>query len=75
MLRDLNSDLSQAKIDLLFVQIKSSVRDRMHVTGLLEHIGADHIFPSVDAAVQSFLAREASGVLLPATTGAAEHTA
>ena len=57
MLRDLTSDLRRANIDLLFAQVRGSVRQRMRVTGLFDHLGEDHIFPSVEAAVQSFLNR------------------
>ena len=60
MLRDLASDLRQANIDLLLAQVRGSVRQRMYKTGLFEHIGEDHIFLSVDAAVQSFLNRPAA---------------
>jgi len=59
MLRDLASDLRQAGIDLLLAQVRGSVRRRMSKTGLFDHIGKDHIFLSVDAAVQSFLSRPA----------------
>jgi high affinity sulfate transporter 1 len=75
MLRDLNSDLRQANIDLLFAQVRGSVRQRMSKTGLFDHIGEDHIFLSVDAAVQAFLSRPAAVAPLPAATEAAEHTA
>ena len=44
MLRDLTSDLRQANIDLLFAQVRGSVRQRMRVTGLFDHIGEDRIF-------------------------------
>ena len=48
-----------------------SVRQRMPKTGLFDHIGQDHIFLSVDAAVQSFLSRPATGVgTSPATEAA-----
>ena len=75
MLRDLISDLRQANIDLLLAQVRGSVRQRMRVTGLFDHIGEDHIFLSVDAAVQSFLSRPAAAPPLDAATEAAEHTA
>jgi sulfate permease, SulP family len=82
-LRDLTSDLRQANIDLLFAQVRGSVRQRMRVTGLFDHIGEDRIFLSVDAAVQSFLSRPVAAPSPPAPngtessppTGAAEHTA
>ncbi len=54
MLRDLTSDLRRASIDLLFAQVRGSVRQRMRVTGLFDHIGEDHIFLSVAAAVSDF---------------------
>jgi len=38
-------------------------------------VGEDHIFLSVDSAVQSFLNRPAAVSPLPAATEAAEHTA
>jgi SulP family sulfate permease len=65
MLRDLVSDLRRANIDLLFAQVRGSVRRRMSKTGLFDHIGQDHIFLSVDAAVQSFLSRPAVAPAAP----------
>jgi SulP family sulfate permease len=59
MLQALISDLRNDNIDLLFAQVRGSVRDRMHLTGLLEHIDEDHIYRTVDAAVQAFEARPA----------------
>jgi high affinity sulfate transporter 1 len=64
MLRDLVGDLHQANIDLLFAEVRGSVRQRMTKTGLLETIGEDHIFMSVDAAVQAVQRR-----LAPKDTG------
>jgi SulP family sulfate permease len=75
MLRDLTSNLRQAGIDLLFAQVRSSVRQRMRVTGLYDHIGEDHIFPSVDAAAQSFLSRPAAVPPLPAPKDTGSSTA
>lgn len=66
MLRDLISDLRRANIDLLLAQVRGSVRQRMRVTGLFDHIGEDYIFLSVDAAVQAFLSRPAAVPPLPA---------
>lgn len=54
MLQALISDLRQAGIDMLFSQVRSSVRDRMRLTGLLDHIGTDHIFASIASAVKVF---------------------
>ena len=77
MLRDLVSDLRRANIDLLFAQVRGSVRRRMRKTGLFDHIGEDHIFLSVDAAVQSFLSRPpaAPAAPLPPANEAAEPAA
>ena len=66
MLRDLCSDLRANQIDLLFAQIRGSVRDRMKKTGLLEHIGEDHVYASMAAAVTAFQARPAPAEALPA---------
>jgi MFS superfamily sulfate permease-like transporter len=54
MLRDLISDLRQNNVDLLLAQVRGSVRRRMKLTGLFDHIGEDHIFLSVAAAAASF---------------------
>ena len=59
MLRDLCSDLRAKQIDLLFAEIRGSVRDRMMKTGLLEHIGEDHLYSSIAAAVAAFQAQPA----------------
>jgi MFS superfamily sulfate permease-like transporter len=64
MLRDLYRDLRTKQIDLLFAQIRGSVRDRMTKTGLLEHLGEDHLYPSIAAAVAAFQARPASAEAL-----------
>ena len=65
MLRDLNSDLRQANIDLLFAQVRGSVRRRMRMTGLFDHIGEDHIFLSVAAAASNFEQRDQEEQLTP----------
>ena len=65
MLRDLNSDLRQANIDLLFAQVRGSVRRRMRLTGLFDHIGEDHIFLSVAAAASNFEQRDQEEQLTP----------
>jgi MFS superfamily sulfate permease-like transporter len=65
MLRDLNSDLRQSNIDLLFAQVRGSVRRRMRLTGLFDHIGEDHIFLSVAAAASNFEQRDQEEHLRP----------
>jgi sulfate permease, SulP family len=66
MLRVLCSDLRANQIDLLFAQIRGSVHDRMLKTGLLEHIGEDHLYSSTAAAVAAFQARPAPAETAPA---------
>jgi MFS superfamily sulfate permease-like transporter len=58
-LRDLYSDLRTKQIDLLFAQVRSSVHDRMQKTGLLEHVGEEHLYASIATAVAAFQARPA----------------
>jgi MFS superfamily sulfate permease-like transporter len=65
MLRDLVSDLRRANIDLLFAQVRGSVRRRMRLTGLIDHIGEDHIFLSVAAAVSNFEQLDQGAQLTP----------
>jgi SulP family sulfate permease len=65
MLRDLISDLRQANIDLLFAQVRGSVRRRMRLTGLFDHIGEDHIFLSVAAAASNFEQQDQGEQLTP----------
>ena len=55
MLTALISDLRQVGIDMFFSQVRSSVRDRMRLTGLLAHIGTEHIFPSISCGRQNRL--------------------
>ncbi len=68
ILRDLYSDLRTNQIDLLFAQIRSSVRDRMERTGLLDYVGKDHLYASVAAAVAAFQTRPAPIETLPTST-------
>jgi high affinity sulfate transporter 1 len=70
MLRDLNSDLRRANIDLLFAQVRGSVRRRMRLTGLFDHIGEDHIFLSVAAAVSNFEQQDQEEQLTPSISDA-----
>jgi len=54
MLRTLVSDLRETGITLQLAEVVGTVRDRMRLTGLLEHIGEGNIFPSIDGAVRAF---------------------
>jgi SulP family sulfate permease len=68
MLQALISDLRDDKIDLFFAQVRGSVRDRMRLTGLLEHIGAENIYMTVDAAVRAFEAQPVRDIKPPEIT-------
>ena len=63
MLRDLDADMSHAQVELLYAEVRGSVRQRMRVTGLLDQITERDIFLSVDDAVQAFLERQAAGTI------------
>lgn len=54
MLNDLSADLQTSGVDLLMADVRSSVRDRMQRTGLLESVGEDHLYASIAAAVEAF---------------------
>jgi len=68
MSRDLYSDLRAKQIDVLFAQIRGSVRDRMKKTGLLEHLGEEQLYSSVAAAAAAFQARPTPAEVLPTPT-------
>jgi high affinity sulfate transporter 1 len=68
MLRDLYSDLRANQIKLLFAHVRGSVRDRMVKTGLLEHLGEDHLYTSMAVAVAAIQARSAPAEALTVTT-------
>ena len=51
MLSALAKDLADGGIDLRLAQVRSSVRDRMRKTGLIDAIGEERCFYSVEAAV------------------------
>lgn len=57
MLRDLITDLRAQKIEVLFAQVRGAVRDRMRRAGLMQVVGEDHVFYSIEAAVH-FASRE-----------------
>jgi len=59
MLFDLVKDLREQGIEVLFSQVRGSVRDRMRKTGLMSAIGEGRVFSSVDAAAQNLLRRQA----------------
>ena len=61
MLHDLVVDLREQNIQVLFSQVRGSVRDRMRRTGLMEDVGEERVFMSIDAAVQNFLQSKTEG--------------
>jgi sulfate permease, SulP family len=51
MLRELLRALADLGVSLSLAQAKGRVRDRMVTSGLMDAVGADHVFPTVSAAV------------------------
>ncbi len=60
MLQELATTLQEEKVDLLLAQVRGSVRDRLRKTGTINVIGEDHIYRSLDSAVQDFLSRQSA---------------
>lgn len=57
MLRELVSELRDKGIETLLAQVRGGVRDRMRKTGLMEFVGEERIFFSVEGAVADYLQR------------------
>ena len=57
MLADLDKTLRDAGIELRFAELKDPVKDKLKRLGLLAILGADKFFPTVGAAVGSYLER------------------
>ena len=57
MLFDLVADLQGSSIELMLAQVKSSVRDRLRRTGLIDRIGEDRLYLSLGSAVTDFQRR------------------
>jgi MFS superfamily sulfate permease-like transporter len=55
-IRELNEELERAEIDLRLARVRSHVLDLMRTTGLDDLIGHEHIYDSVHAGVDAFLA-------------------
>ncbi|MFN8482371.1 MAG: SulP family inorganic anion transporter [Anaerolineae bacterium] len=58
MLQELAATLREGKVELMLAQARGSVRDRLRRTATVQVIGEDHIYRSVDSAVQDFVARQ-----------------
>jgi SulP family sulfate permease len=54
MLKDLAGDLADDGVDLWFARAHGPVRDMMRRSGLAELIGAEHFFPDVSKAVDTY---------------------
>ncbi len=60
-LERLRTEQEAKGISLSFAEVKSTLREAMHRTGLEERIGVDHIYESIHAGVQAFLQRPTPG--------------
>ncbi|MGZ4697027.1 MAG: SulP family inorganic anion transporter [Oryzihumus sp.] len=76
MLKDLDQDLNTRDINLVFAEMKDPVRAKIERYELTGTINPRHFYPTVDAAVQAFLARPTDGgsTLPTATSTAPEPT-
>ncbi|WP_205800149.1 SulP family inorganic anion transporter [Microvirga terricola] len=54
-LGELNGALHTAGIDLLFAELKDPVKDKLRRFGLLSELGENSFFPTIDAAVRTYL--------------------
>ena len=50
-------DLQKRSFEVVLAQVKGPVRDRMRRSGLMERVGEDRVFLSVEAAVDAYRAR------------------
>jgi high affinity sulfate transporter 1 len=60
MLVDLVSELSESGIEFLLARVSGPTRDILRRSGLMDAIGSGRIYPTVSAAVSSYLARRAA---------------
>lgn len=54
MLENLVDEFHKGGIEVALAGVREPVKDMARHSGLMEKIGENHIYPSVDAAVQSF---------------------
>lgn len=66
MLDDLIGDLQSINIQVLLAQVRGAVRERMRKTGLMERVGEENIFFSVEGAVHAFEVAAAQKTIAPA---------
>jgi high affinity sulfate transporter 1 len=56
MLAELDEALHRAGMDLIFAEMKDPVKDSLKRYGLFNRIGVDHFFPTIEQAVERYLA-------------------
>jgi MFS superfamily sulfate permease-like transporter len=57
LLADVDVKLRNRGVTLMFAQMRGAVRDRLERANLMDVIGAENIFPSLQAGVEAFLQR------------------
>jgi high affinity sulfate transporter 1 len=67
MLFDLVRELRARSIEVLLAQVKGTVRDRLHRTGLMGEIGEDRVYLSISGGANDFLRRSASAASATST--------
>ena len=55
MLKTLLKSLETKRVKVLLTQVRGPVRDKLRVSGLMESIGEDNVYMSVDSGVRAFL--------------------
>jgi SulP family sulfate permease len=60
MLRRLINDLEESHVEILLAQVRGPVRDKLRISELMDQIGENHIYLSVDSGVQDFLKRHSA---------------
>jgi len=55
MLKSLVSDLTDAHVEVLLAQVRGQVRDELGVSGLMDQIGENRIYLSLESGVQDYL--------------------
>ncbi len=61
MIEELDKELATRKVELAFAELKDPVKDRLQRYGLQKRIGHEFFFPTVGAAVKTFLAKNDVG--------------
>ena len=60
MLATLIGDLHARSIEVMLAQVKSSVRDRLQSSGVMDQLGADRVYLSIGSAVSDFQRRRSA---------------